>query len=824
MKKRLLITGLLLSLFTIATNIFAQEVSPGVLISDDNSIEKADESAILDISSESKGFLPPRLTLEQRNAIADPAEGLIIFNTTTKKINYFDGINWVELGESLINNEKNTKASCYADITVNGVSGHAFFPLVGSTLQLSTPAVALAFGSYATYSWTGPNNWSSTEREPVISNIALNMTGEYYVVVSINGIQCATDYIDIKVQGQISITANNTGPYCEGETINLYVEGLPTGGTYTYSWSGPNGWTSTSASPNRVFSSTLMAGTYYVTATNQSGGIATGSTGVIVYPGYTTSYHSTVAACTGDIITLNPGFPTCSGCTYSWSGPNGYTNNVHSPQLPITNQSLSGDYNVTITNSYGCTGTSAVSVSVGLTPSAAINGDSEYCVGETISLSTPENDNFTYSWTGPGNFSSTSSSISRLTSGFNTRAGTYYLTVTDVSGCSATNQLLVTVNPIHTPIPSCDKSSYCPGETINLSANVITGATYSWSGPGGWTSTLRTPSRTNATSAMAGTYYVVVTNVYGCTNRQGVVVNVNTIPATPTAGTHSKTDTQITWNWNSVSNATGYKWGTTNNYSNAIDKGTVRSHTETGLGCGTTYTRYVWAYNNCGYSATPLVITFSTEDCPPSCTGEQVYDIDGNLYLGVQIGDQCWLDRNLKTTKYKNGNSITYLSGAQNTNDGAGYSWNINNTQYGNIYGALYNGVAVQTGNLCPAGWHVPTISEWGILKNLADGLTGGPDAAEAGKVLKDTRCELSTLPTWNHCTGATNSTGFGALAGGSTGTGSTTVGRAAWFWSSTVNGTYLTAKYMQSENNQLYEGNYHRSVRLSVRCIKDEE
>ena len=52
---------------------------------------------------------------------------------------------------------------------------------------------------------------------------------------------------------------------------------------------------------------------------------------------------------------------------------------------------------------------------------------------------------------------------------------------------------------------------YCVGQTINLSVNAQDGASYSWTGPGGWTSTQRLPCRPNCTMAMAGTYTCVTT-------------------------------------------------------------------------------------------------------------------------------------------------------------------------------------------------------------------------------------------------------------------------------------------------------------------------
>jgi hypothetical protein len=74
------------------------------------------------------------------------------------------------------------------------------------------------------------------------------------------------------------------------------------------------------------------------------------------------------------------------------------------------------------------------------------------------------------------------------------------------------------------------------------------------------------------------------------------------VPASPSPGTNSATQISIVWNWNTVSDATGYKWNTTDNFGIATDMGTTTTKTETGLTCGTVYTRYVWAYNGCGYS------------------------------------------------------------------------------------------------------------------------------------------------------------------------------------------------------------------------------
>jgi hypothetical protein len=84
----------------------------------------------------------------------------------------------------------------------------------------------------------------------------------------------------------------------------------------------------------------------------------------------------------------------------------------------------------------------------------------------------------------------------------------------------------------------------------------------------------------------------------------------------PTSGSHFAMPQMIQWNWNVVSGATGYKWNTSNDYGSATDMETATSVQESGLTCNTAYTRYVWAYSDCGNS-TPLTLTQSTPLNPP---------------------------------------------------------------------------------------------------------------------------------------------------------------------------------------------------------------
>jgi hypothetical protein len=87
----------------------------------------------------------------------------------------------------------------------------------------------------------------------------------------------------------------------------------------------------------------------------------------------------------------------------------------------------------------------------------------------------------------------------------------------------------------------------------------------------------------------------------------------------PTPAAHVPELTQITWKWNKIPGQPYYKWNTTNNYATAIDLGSDTSKTETGLTCNTSYTRYVWAYNDCGATtSSSLVKTTLACSTPPN--------------------------------------------------------------------------------------------------------------------------------------------------------------------------------------------------------------
>jgi hypothetical protein len=75
-------------------------MQPIVIINTPNTSAPLDPSAALELADADRGFLPNRLTTVQRDAIVDPASGLLIFNTTTAVHEFFNGSSWTGIGGS----------------------------------------------------------------------------------------------------------------------------------------------------------------------------------------------------------------------------------------------------------------------------------------------------------------------------------------------------------------------------------------------------------------------------------------------------------------------------------------------------------------------------------------------------------------------------------------------------------------------------------------------------------------------------------------------------------------------------------------------------
>lgn len=196
-----------------------------------------------------------------------------------------------------------------------------------------------------------------------------------------------------------------------------------------------------------------------------------------------------------------------------------------------------------------------------------------------------------------------------------------------------------------------------------------------------------------------------------------------------------------------------------------------------------------------------------------------VTDIEGNIYKTVRIGTQTWMAENLKTTLYNDGTPIPNVTdnSAWITIVTPAYCWHNNMIENKNLIGAHYNWYAVNTGKLCPAGWHVPSDNEW---KTFTDYL-GGLDVT--GGKIKETG-----LVHWEEPNiGATNSSGFTALpAGQRRGDDGTFTGLGLYdgWWSSTeYNSIKSWYRSIATINTEVFRSSGSvNQTGISIRCIKD--
>ncbi|MBK8052221.1 MAG: gliding motility-associated C-terminal domain-containing protein [Saprospiraceae bacterium] len=155
------------------------------------------------------------------------------------------------------------------------------------------------------------------------------------------------------------------------------------------------------------------------------------------------------------------------------------------------------------------------------TPPVINTNNRNICEGATLQLSTTSGSN--YVWEGPGGF--TSSIQNPQTTNLNqSHAGIYTVTVTDVSGCRATDSIQINVLNAPIVLPGSN-SPLCLGGTLTLSSSG--GVSYQWSGPSGFSSSLQNPVINNVLSTNTGIYKVTVTGSNGCLKTDSVNVNVS---------------------------------------------------------------------------------------------------------------------------------------------------------------------------------------------------------------------------------------------------------------------------------------------------------
>lgn len=427
---------------------------------------------------------------------------------------------------------------------------------------------------------------------PVAATIVANASGVVIITgldaatyagftVTLNGCtSAATGNVTLTDPALPVVTAGSNTPLCAGATLNLTAT---TVAGATYSWTGPGAYTSISQNPSITGITVAQAGTYTVTATLNNCTSLPSSTNVVVNPiPATPTLGNNGPLCVG--ATLNLTASTVAGATYTWTGPSSFSSNVQNPSIINAQATHAGVYSVT-TTANGCT-SPAASTTVVVNPVPAIasvtSTNPTTCAGTngTISLTglTPSASytvNYTRNTVPQTAMIVANASGVVIITGLN--AGTYAGFTVTLNGCTSTATGNVTLTDPALPVVTAGSNTpLCAGATLNLTATTVAGATYSWTGPGTYTSTSQNPTITGITVAQAGTYTVTAT-LNNCTSLpSSTIVIVNPIPATPTAGNNGPLCAGATLNLtaSTVAGAT-YTWSGPSSYSSTTQNPSI---------------------------------------------------------------------------------------------------------------------------------------------------------------------------------------------------------------------------------------------------------
>ncbi|MBA3829246.1 MAG: gliding motility-associated C-terminal domain-containing protein [Taibaiella sp.] len=513
----------------------------------------------------------------------------------------------------------------YIDVyvnTTNSLSGATFLTEIHDGINQS-PTVS-SEGWYQ-YTITLPNS--------------LSTSSSVYVLFDANSAYAVDMYLEDVSMDHIpdapTITGSST--VCSGSTLSLTASDVESG--LSYSWTGPGGFTASTATINISNATASNAGTYTVVA--YSGVDSSPATTINVSVNTTpdiTSISSNSPVCESTTLTFNITNTAVAGTTYRWIGPNGFNSTTQNPTISNAPVAATGRYYVYDTSAAGCYSSDSIDANVIGKPviSSTLATPPTTCNStdggvKLFGLAPSTTYTVTYSRNGaaPASTTLTTDILGSLAlSGLNT--GNYNIYVTSPLGCASSAVSTAVSSPLSPAAPTASNSSpACENTAVNLFASsASSGVTYQWNGPNGFSSTTQNPLLPSVTLADGGTYYVSTTDGAGCISVPATTtVTVKPLPLAPTASSNTPVCQGATLLLNASSNTAGvtYSWTGPNSFVSTAQNPSITNVQLNAIG---TYTVYS-VLNGCN-SATPGTTNVYIKWTPgtptassnsPTCTG-----------------------------------------------------------------------------------------------------------------------------------------------------------------------------------------------------------
>jgi len=414
------------------------------------------------------------------------------------------------------NSSDGTCSETSNSVTVTVIGGAGGAPMAsnngpvcsGGDLELYTPDVP-----GATFRWTGPNGFGSTQQNPVISNVDSAMIGTYQVQVTLGACISAWGSTDVTESTVPDLAISTTDPttFCQGKNAILSVP-LMAGISYQWLLDGVD-----IPGANTNLHAAIASGSYTVRITNSDNcSSITPALTIKVLPPPIAGFTSLDQACLDLPITFTnvSGFDASENIFYQWDFGDGNVSSLANPAYTYTSL---GNYTVSLEVHYDdvdCNDTFIKTIDVVSTPAINIQADRDtvMCEGETIRLWV-DDVHTSYNWSN----GATTSSIDVTT------AGVYSLDVTTTSGCLATAQIEVVTLSLPNITATTDIDKIFAGDTVQLAASAGL-FNYSWTPIDG----LSDPAIANpiANPVRTTTYTVTAEDINGCQNFAEVTISV----------------------------------------------------------------------------------------------------------------------------------------------------------------------------------------------------------------------------------------------------------------------------------------------------------